>query len=112
MKIAISCDGKNLNSKISEVFARCPYFLIIKIEDKEVKEVKEIENKSDVQTTGAGISAAQLVAEQNIKAVITKNIGPRAFDVLKQFNIEVYFDEGNVKESLQRFIQGKAKKIT
>ena len=60
---------------------------------------------------GAGISAAQLMAEKNINAVIAKNVGPRALDVLKQFNIEVYYGDGTMKEVLQEFINGKLKKI-
>ncbi|PIY78730.1 MAG: dinitrogenase iron-molybdenum cofactor biosynthesis protein, partial [Parcubacteria group bacterium CG_4_10_14_0_8_um_filter_35_7] len=40
-----------------------------------------------------------------------KNVGPRALDVLKQFNIEVYYGDGTIKEVLQEFINGKLKKM-
>ena len=37
MKIAVSSIGKNLTDNISEIFARCPYFIIAEIEGKEIK---------------------------------------------------------------------------
>jgi len=111
MKVAISSNGKDLESEVSEVFARCPYFVIVEIENGKIKKFEALKNESENQMAGAGISAAQLMAEKDIVAVITKNIGPRAFDVLKQFNIEIYLGSGAVKEILQEFINRKLKKI-
>lgn len=111
MKIAVSATGKDIKSKVSDVFGRCPYFIIAEIEDEEIKEIKAIENKNANQSGGAGISAAQLMADENVNAAITGNVGPRALDVLRQFNIEVYSCGGIVKTVLQAFIDGKLKKI-
>jgi len=111
MKIAISSTGKDLDSKVSEVFARCPYFIFAEIENQEIKKFEAIKNESENQMSGAGISAAQLMAEKDVNAVITGNVGPRAFDVLKQFNIEVYIGSGTIKKVLQEFIDGKLKKM-
>ena len=71
-----------------------------------------IENKIANQLGQAGISAAQLMAEKDVNAVITKNVGPRALDVLKQFNIMIYYGEGVIKDVLQEFIDGKLKKMS
>ena len=111
MKIAISSTGKNLTDSVSEVFARCPYFIIAEVENGKIKKVEAIKNESENQMGGAGISAAQLMAEKNVNAVITKNVGPRASDVLKQFNIGVYFGDGAIKKVLQEFIDGKLEKM-
>ena len=110
MKIAVSSMGKNLTDSMSNVFGRSPYFIITEIENGEIKETEIIENKSADQMGGAGISAAQLMAEKNVNALITSNVGPRALDVLKQFNITIYYGDGKVKEVLQKFIDGKLKK--
>jgi len=112
VKIAVSSTGKHFNGKVSEVFARCPYFVIAEIKDGKIEKNEAIENKSTDQMSGAGISAAQLMAEKNVNAVITGNMGPRAFDVLKQFNIEVYYGNGVIKEVLQEFIDNKLEKIS
>lgn len=111
MKIAVSSIDKNIESNISEIFGRCPYFIIAEIENNKVINTDIIENVSVDQTGGAGISTAQAIAEKNVSAVITGDVGPRAFDVLKQFNIEIYSGSGPVKEVLQKFIDGKLKKL-
>ena len=110
MKIAISSSGGKLTDNVSEVFARCPYFVITEIENGKIQTTEVIENKIANQLGQAGISVAQLMAEKDIKAVITKNIGPRALDVLNQFQIGVYVGEGSVEKVLQEFTDGKLKK--
>ncbi len=111
IKIAISAKGNNLDGEVSDVFGRSPYFIIAKVENGEIKGTEIIENKSADQMGGAGISTAQMVAEKDVKIIITGNVGPRAFDVLKQFNIAVYYGEGIVRDVLRQFIEGRLKKI-
>ncbi|MBM3253728.1 MAG: hypothetical protein FJZ16_05715 [Candidatus Omnitrophica bacterium] len=111
MKAALSSSGKDLENNISEVFGRCPYFLIVEIEDKKVKGFETIKNKAVNQLGSAGIYAAQTVAEKEVNAVITGNIGPRALDVFRQFNIQVYKGTGLVKKALQGFIDNKLEEI-
>jgi predicted Fe-Mo cluster-binding NifX family protein len=111
MKIAISAKGKNLEDTISEVFARASYFIIAEIENGKIKSFEAVKNEVGGRGGGAGIFAAKMMAEKNVKAVITKNIGPRAFEVLKQFNIEVYQGEGEIKKVIEEFIQGKLEKF-
>jgi len=111
MKIAISSTGKSINDNVSDVFARCPYFIIVEIEDQKIKNTEEIENENKEQMSGAGVSVAQLIAEKDVNAVIAKNIGPRALDVLKQFNIKPYSGQGVIKEVLQELIKDKLEEI-
>lgn len=112
MKIALSSLGKDVNSKLSEVFGRCPYFIFVEIANKQITKTEILENISASQQGGAGISAAQMAAENNAEAVITGTVGPRALDVLNQFNIQVFSGAGLVKEVIQEFIDGKLKQIT
>ena len=111
MKIAISSIDKNIESNVSDVFGRCPYFIIAEIKDDKIEKTEAIKNESTDQMSGAGISTAQLMAEKDVNVVITGNVGPRALDVLKQFNIGIYFGEGTVKDVLQDFIDKKLKKV-
>ncbi len=111
MKIAVSSTGEKLTDNVSEVFARCLYFVIAEIENQKLKKFEVLKNESQNQMGGAGISAAQLMAEKNINAVITKNVGPRALDVLNQFNIGIYVGDGTIEEVLQEFIDGKLEKM-
>jgi predicted Fe-Mo cluster-binding NifX family protein len=111
MKIAISSTDKNIEGAVSDFFGRCPYFIIAEINDGKIEKAEAIKNESTDQNSGAGISAAQLMAEKNVNAVITGNVGPRALDVLEQFKIKVYSGSGAVKKILQDFIDGKLKKM-
>ncbi len=112
MKIAISSTGKNLESEIDARFGRCPYFLIVEIDDKETKNVKAIENTAAGQMGGAGITAAEIVANEKVSAVITANLGPRAFSVFEQFEIKIYQGQGKIKDVIQKFIKGELTEIT
>jgi len=112
MKVAISSTTKNIDGKIDETFGRCLYFIITEIKDEKIADKFEvIKNESIDQASGAGISAAKLVAEKKVSVVITGNMGPRALDVLNQFNILVYAGSGIIKEVLQDFIDKKLNKI-
>jgi predicted Fe-Mo cluster-binding NifX family protein len=111
MQIAISSTGEKLTDKVSDIFARCPYFIIAEIEDQKIGKFEAMKNENESQLGQAGISAAQLMAEKDIEAVITKNVGPRASDVLRQFNIDVYYGDGVIEEVLREFAEGKLKKI-
>jgi predicted Fe-Mo cluster-binding NifX family protein len=112
MKIAISSTGDNLESVIDAKFGRCPYFLIAEIDNKEIKNVKAIENTAAGQMGGAGITAAEIVANEKVNAVITANLGPRAFSVFEQFGIKVYQGQGNIKDAIRKFIEGQLTEIT
>lgn len=109
MKVLVSSTGRDLNSDVSHVFARCPFFFIADIENKKIKRTDTIENTSSRKSGGAGISAAQKVAETGAKAVITGNMGPRAEEVLKQFGIKIYIVQGKVGDALNLFNIGGLK---
>ena len=113
MRIAISSTGQGLDSKLSPLFGRCAFFVIVDIENNKIKSNKTIENKAVMQAGGAGIMAAQTIGNEKVNAVISNSVGPRAFDVLQQLGIEMYKAQGaTVKEAVDLFIQGKLSKIS
>ena len=104
MKIAISASSQDLNGNIADVFGRCLYFIIVEVEDGKILTTEVLKNEGENQLSGAGIGAAQLLANNGVEAVIAKSIGPKALDVLKQFNIEIHTGNGNIEKSLNEFI--------
>ncbi len=110
MKIALSSAGQHLDDEIAEVFGRCPYFIMAEIAKGKIGKTEVIKNAGKDQASGAGMAAAKLVAEKGVSVVIAKNVGPRALDILQQFNIDVFMGAGTVEESLQGFIDKKLKK--
>jgi len=61
MKICVCASGPNLDSQVSPVFGRCPYFLII---DSKTEEFKAIPNPALQAGRGAGVAASQLVVSE------------------------------------------------
>jgi len=112
MKIAISSTGNNLESEVDARFGRCSYFLIVELENKKIKKFKAIENTGKDQMGGAGITAGEIVAKQKVDAVITVNLGPRAFSVFEQFGIKTFQGEGKIKKVIQKFLEGKLKELS
>lgn len=112
MKICFSSAGKDLESKVDQRFGRCPYLVFI--DDKEGKIIETIENKGPKAMSGAGISAAQIVVDQDIGTLVTGNIGPNAFNVLNAAGVKIYVASPDltIKQALDLFNQDKLELVT
>ena len=107
MTIAISAPSNTLEGLVFNRFARAPYFLIITLKDNNVSSFNTIKNIQNEMSTGSGISVSEMLANYNVNAIITGNIGPRALDVLSQFNIPVFQSNDSVTSSIDKFINNQ-----
>lgn len=108
MKIAISSNGTTLEDQVDQRFGRCKYFIII---ESNTMNFEAISNQGAFASGGAGIKAAQTLAEKGVKAVISGNIGPNAFNTLSAANIDTYVGaSGEIKNIIQRFNRGELEK--
>jgi predicted Fe-Mo cluster-binding NifX family protein len=112
MKIAVSTDGNALHDKIDQRFGRCPNFLIIEVNGKEVGTFEAIKNDGVAQGHGAGIRAAEQLGELKVEAVITGQLGPNATNVLSELGIKAYSASGVITDALVNFTQDKLELIT
>ncbi len=106
MKIAITTSGTKLEDPFEMRFGRTKYFLIYDTETKTARAVNNDQNMFAAQ--GAGIQAAQCVANEGVQGVITGHCGPKAFRVLQATGVSVYY--ANVKccaEAVEAFSAGK-----
>jgi predicted Fe-Mo cluster-binding NifX family protein len=105
MKICVTSEGKDLDSKVDSRFGRCKYFIFV---DTETLQFEAIENPSLSSTGGAGIQAGQLMSAQGVKAVLTGNVGPNAHQVLSAAGIEIFTGvSGTIKEAIENHKLGK-----
>jgi predicted Fe-Mo cluster-binding NifX family protein len=83
------------------------------IYDSETGEVESINNSQNFNAAqGAGIKAAELVADRGCAVVLTGHLGPKAFDVLKKAGIKGYNNAaGKVKEAVAAFQNGKLQEV-
>ena len=109
MKIAISATGRGLDSKIDVKFERCKIFLILNIEKNSLL---FFENKTKDRPREIGGTIGPLILKEGIDTVITKDIGPTAFDIFKRYGIKIYQAEGIVIEAVRRLNEGKLKELT
>ncbi len=105
MKIAISSTGPGLDAQVDPRFGRCRCFVVV---DPETKEFEVLDNEAALLSGGAGIQAAQMVANAGVDVVITGSLGPNATNVLAAANLKVYLGAaGTVHEALQKYKDGR-----
>lgn len=111
MKICISATGDNLDAPLDPRFGRAVYFLIV---DDKGELIKVIKNTGVQAMRGAGITAAEIVAKEKVKVVITGNIGPNASLVLNSSGIKVFLSSPamSVRDAIREYQKGKLKEIT
>ncbi len=111
MKIAIASTGQKLTAKVDQRFGRCPCFLIINTEDKKFKVLK---NTATHASRGVGISAAQLIADQKVKAIIAGNFGPNAIRVLQTSGIKLFTASQStiIDKAIDQLKKGNLKQVT
>jgi len=107
MKICITSEGNNLDSKVDQRFGRCQFFIFI---DTDTSNFEAVQNQNVNGMGGVGVQSGQLVAEKQAQIVLTGKVGPNASQTLESAEIEVILDvEGTVKEALDRFKNGELK---
>jgi predicted Fe-Mo cluster-binding NifX family protein len=105
MKIAVTAASPSLDATIDPRFGRCPYFLIVETDDMRFEAVA---NPSLSLGGGAGIQAAQLMAEKGVRHVLTGNCGPNAHQTLSAAGIGVIVGcSGAVRNAITEFAAGR-----
>jgi predicted Fe-Mo cluster-binding NifX family protein len=110
MKIAISADQKTgLEANVSEHFGRCAFYVLVDVEDKEIKKTQTVENPFFDSHGGPGEVPA-FINEQKANVIMAGGMGGRAFTFFEQFNIEaVTGATGTVKEAVDKYLAGELK---
>ena len=105
MKVAVSAVGRTLDSQVDRRFGRCPYYLIV---DSESLDFEVVTNAAAGAMGGAGIQAAQSMVGKGVKAVITGNVGPNAFQTLSAAGkVIIVGASGTVREAIEQLKRGE-----
>ena len=108
MKIAVTSQGPDLNSQVDPRFGRAKHFIVVDTETEGFSAHDNTQNLNAAQ--GAGIQAGRTVADLGVEAVVTGNVGPKAFATLQAANIKIFLTtSGTVKEALAQFKAGELK---
>lgn len=110
MKIAITSTGKELQNDHDPRFGRCSYFLFY---DSEQEMLNAVENKGTLSGGGAGIAASQQIIDEGVQVVLTGNMGPNAYQLMKSSGIKVYqCRPGSCQQAVDDFKQNSLAEIT
>jgi len=109
MKICIPSKEENKGSLLDSHFGRCQFFAIVDINNDNIDFIK---NSGIQANRGAGITAAQVVASKNIDVVLAYNLGPKAYNALKQAGIKCYrTTEETIKDAITALKKGNVEKM-
>ena len=107
MNICVTSQGDNLDALVDPRFGRCQYFIIV---DTETLQYKAISNPNIDARGGAGIQSGQVMAERLVKAVVTGNVGPNAFQTLNAAGISVITGaSGSIRQAIEKYKKGELK---
>jgi len=107
MKICVTAQGKTLDDQVDPRFGRCQFFIVV---DTDTLDFEAIENQSAQFSGGAGIQSGQLMASKGVKAVLTGNVGPNAFQTLTAGGIKIYTGlSGKIRDAVEKYKGGSLK---
>jgi len=102
MKICFTAQGATLESLSEDRFGRAPYFIVVESEDGSFEAIK---NPYADGGGGVGPKAAQVLIANNVKALISGQVGGNAKEVLAAAGIAMYTYNagGSVKDAFDQF---------
>ena len=106
MKIVVTTTTPDLDSPVDPRFGRGAYFVVV---DTSTLEWQAHPNPAAAASGGAGIRAAQFIAEQKAQAVISGDFGPNAHQALTAAGIGMYLfgASASARQAVERFKAGE-----
>ncbi|WP_338668854.1 DUF134 domain-containing protein [Pseudodesulfovibrio methanolicus] len=107
-RIAVTTEGPTLDDRVDPRFGRAAGFAIVDPETMTV--VQYVDNGgSQAMAQGAGIQAAENVANAGASVLLTGYVGPKAFAALEAAGIAIGQDVDNltVREAVEKYVAGQ-----
>ena len=110
MKIILTTSSASLDSEVDPRFGRGAYLLVV---NTETLEWQAHPNPGASAPGGAGIQAAQFVADQKVGAVLSGDFGPHAFNALQAAGVPmyVYNEVRTAREAIEHFKAGQLQQL-
>ena len=110
MKVIMPVKNDNgWEAELNPRFGRTPFFAVVNIEEEELE---FIDNTAQNAPSGAGVEAAQIVADQKADLMFTPNVGPRAFTGLEKLHMKIYLANGTIKEAIEAFKNDELEEVS
>jgi len=111
MKVAVTSQGEELSSEVDPRFGRAKWLIVVDTETGKSEAHDNTVNLNAAQ--GAGIQTGQNnIANLDVDAVITGNVGPNAIRTLSVARVKVFLAEKQtVRQAIDSFKAGKLKEV-
>lgn len=109
MRIAISVNNKNgLDSPVNLHFGRCPCFVLVDVEGRDIMTVSSVDNPFSGQHAPGQVP--EFISSLGANVMLAGGMGHRAIAFFQQYGIEpVSGASGTAGESLQRYLDSQLK---
>jgi predicted Fe-Mo cluster-binding NifX family protein len=106
MRIAVSAnENKGLESAIGAHFGRCPFFVLVDVEDNDIQGVQTIDNPYYRQHQPGQVPG--FIRTQEADVMLSGGMGGRAVSFFEQYGIQpVTGAAGTVGQSIDAFLSG------
>ena len=107
MKIAVTADGKSLDSKVAEEFEECLYLLIVNMEDFSITAIKN----DNLSQSSSGEKLGNEVLKHDCEALITGKIKPLAFNILADACVTRFLGTGSSVQNALELMKKRSLKL-
>ena len=106
MRVAVSADDCNgLDSVISPHFGRCPYFVLVELEEREVVAVESVANPFYARHQPGQVPG--FIHSRGANVMLSGGMGGRAIAFFQQYGIQpVTGAYGTVRNALEQYLGG------
>ena len=106
MKVIVSAQDATPEALVDPRFARAPWLIEM---DTDTGEWIAHDNQANNEIAGgAGVQTAGTVVELGVDAVVTGNIGPRAFQTLSGSGIQIFLvGVCSARQAVERLVNGQ-----
>jgi len=108
MKIALATDDNmGLNAVVSHHFGRCPYYIVVEVDDKEIKDVKAVKNPF-YESHGQPGEVPNFIHSIGVDVIISGGMGPKAIGFFQQLGIQAFTGaSGIVRDVIKNYMSGQ-----
>ena len=108
IKIALATDDDGgLEAILSHHFGRCPYYVLVDIDNREIKDVKSVKNPF-YDNHGSPGEVPSFIKSLDAQVIISGGMGPKAISFFEQFGIETETGvSGKVRNAVELYTDGQ-----
>jgi predicted Fe-Mo cluster-binding NifX family protein len=110
IRVAVSVDDSNgLDSVVSAHFGRCPYYILVDLDGREVKQVNAVANPNYGRHAPGTVPT--FIQDQGADVMLAGGMGRRAIALFQQYGIQAATGAaGSVRHALEQYLGGELRK--